>query len=95
VSEDYRGEAELRVGDRSRTLGVRLSAHFEPLEGRLRWAGRTDPDEVLLAAFRAGERTAELTIGGGRPVTARLGKPDPWGGLRLSGIGFPPWPDFA
>jgi Domain of unknown function (DUF4873) len=94
VSEHFRGEAEVKVGGRSRILRVRLSARFEPLEGVLKWAGRAAPDEELTAAFRAGDREAELTIPGGAPTTAKLGEPDPWGGLRLSGTGFPPWPDF-
>ncbi len=95
MSEDYRGDAELTLGTRSLTLPVRLSARFEPLEGRLRWAGRTAPDPSLMEAFQAGERTAKLAIAGGSPVTVRLGEPDPWGGLRLTGDGFPPWPDFG
>jgi hypothetical protein len=95
MSEDFRGEAQVRVGDRSRTLRVRLSARFEPLEGVLKWAGRIAPDEELTAAFRAGERNAELSIGDGPPVEAKLGEPDPWGGLRISATGFPPWPDFG
>ena len=95
MSEDFRGEAHVKVGDRSRTLRVRLSAHFEPLEGVLQWAGRAAPDEELTSAFRSGLREAELTIAGGAPVRAKLGEPDPWGGLRLSGTGFPPWPDFG
>jgi len=94
MSEDFRGEAEVKVGGRSRTLRVRLSAHFEPLEGCLQWAGRAAPDEELTEAFRAGTREAELTIPGGAPTRAKLGEPDPWGGLRLSGTGFPPWPGF-
>ena len=93
MSEDFRGEAEVRVGGRSRTLRVRLSARFEPLAGMLVWAGRAAPDEELTAAFRSGVREATLTVPGGPAVTARLGEPDPWGGLRLSGTGHPPWPD--
>lgn len=95
MSEDFRGPATVRVGDASADLAVRLSAHFEPLEGRLRWAGRTEPDPTLVEAYRAGAREATIAIGGGEPVPAKLGEPDPWGGLRLTGTGFPPWPDFG
>jgi hypothetical protein len=89
--EEYRGAATLRLGDRDIAAEVRLSARFEPVEGRYRWAGRTGPDETLLAQVRAGVRDAGLHIAGGRVVTARLGEPDPWGGVRLSGAGTPPW----
>jgi hypothetical protein len=88
--EDYRGPATVEAGEVSVTVTVRLSARFEPLEGRYRWAGRAAPDDVLAAQLRAGLREATIRIGGaaGR---ARLGEPDPWGGVRLTGTGRPPW----
>ena len=42
--DEYRGVATLRLGDRQVTAEVRLSARFEPVEGRYRWAGRIGPD---------------------------------------------------
>ena len=44
---EYRGPAILRIDDADLAVEIRLSAHFEPLEGRFRWAGRTNPDQVL------------------------------------------------
>ena len=43
TAEDYRGEATIETGDLSVTVVVRLSARFEPVEGRYRWAGRAAP----------------------------------------------------
>jgi Domain of unknown function (DUF4873) len=91
LPEEYRGVATLHLGDRQVTADVRLSARFEPIEGRYRWAGRTGPNGTLLALVRAGIREAALHIAGGLVVTARLSEPDPWGGVRLSGAGTPPW----
>jgi hypothetical protein len=88
--EDYRGEATISSGEVSVTVSVRLSARFEPVEGRYRWAGRAAPDDVLTAQLRAGLREATVRIGG-VPSPARLGEPDPWGGVRLTGTGRPPW----
>jgi hypothetical protein len=88
--EDYRGEATIETGELSVTVAVRLSARFEPIEGRYRWAGRAAPDDVLTAQLRAGLREATIRIGG-VPGKARLGEPDPWGGVRLTGTGRPPW----
>ena len=88
--EDYRGEAVIEAGGRSVTVAVRWSARFEPLEGRYRWAGRAAPDDTLTAQLRAGLREATVRIGGA-PARARLGEPDPWGGVRLTGTGRPPW----
>jgi hypothetical protein len=89
--EEYRGPATLRVGDEGIGVQVRLSARFEPVEGRFRWAGRTAPDDSLRERVSAGLREAVISIppAGDRPV--RLGEPDPWGGVRLTGIGTPPW----
>jgi hypothetical protein len=89
--EEYRGEAVIVDGTRSITVAVRLSARFEPVEGRYRWAGRAAPDEGLTGWLRAGVREATIHIAGVR-ATARLGEPDPWGGVRLTGTGPPPWP---
>jgi hypothetical protein len=86
----YRGPATLGLGDRDIEIHVRLSARFEPVEGRYRWAGRTQSDDDLLARVRAGAREATLQIAGAA-VPAKLGEPDAWGGVRLSGVGAAPW----
>jgi uncharacterized protein DUF4873 len=88
---DYRGPAALRVGPTTIPVTVRLSARFEPFEGRFRWAGRTTPDESLRERVSGGLREAMVILPGGAPVRVRLGEPDPWGGVRLSGAGTPPW----
>ena len=89
-AEEYRGPATLYLGETATTVHVRLSAQFEPVEGRFRWAGRTRPDAALLGTVRAGAREAVLQIGAVR-VPVRLGDPDPWGGIRVTGTGKPPW----
>ena len=83
----YRGPAELM----GLPVEVRLSAHFEPLEGRLRWAGRTGPSPSLRDRVAAGLRSATLSLPGGEAISVRVSEPDPWGGVRLSGVGTPPW----
>jgi hypothetical protein len=83
----YRGPAELA----GVAVEVRLSAHFEPLEGRFRWAGRTGPAPSLQDQVAAGLRSATLLLPGGPPFSVRVSEPDPWGGIRLSGTGSPPW----
>lgn len=84
---DYTGDADID----GRTVTVRLSARFEPIDGRTHWAGRTGPDDDLLELVRSGRRQVTVTIGGGEPAVARIGDPDPTGGVRLTGIGRPPW----
>lgn len=90
ADEEYRGAAVIRAGDAAVTVAVRLSVHFEPIEGRYRWAGRAAPDDTLSAQLRAGARDVTVRIGE-LEAPARLGEPDPWGGVRLTGVGHPPW----
>ncbi|MCA2214284.1 DUF4873 domain-containing protein [Jidongwangia harbinensis] len=94
-AEEYRGPATVRVGTEIRAVTVRLSVTFEPVEGRYRWAGRTSPDPALVARVRSGAREAEVRLPGGTGRAARIGEPDPWGGVRLSGVGPPPWTEPA
>ncbi|RZU48652.1 uncharacterized protein DUF4873 [Krasilnikovia cinnamomea] len=91
VDEQYAGVAVLRVDGRDTPVTVRLSARFEPVEGRYRWAGRAGAGDDLHAGFRSGLRDGTLLIGTGPAVAVRLGEPDPWGRLRLTGTGLPPW----
>jgi hypothetical protein len=89
--EEYRGPATLRIGDADLAVEIRVSARFEPVEGRFRWAGRTNPDEVLRERVGGGLREALITIPGLPAAKVKLSEPDPWGGVRLSGTGTPPW----
>jgi uncharacterized protein DUF4873 len=89
--EEYRGPATLRIGDEDIAVQIRVSARFEPVEGRFRWAGRTGPDTVLRERVSGGLREGLLTIPGAAQQKVRLSEPDPWGGVRLSGAGTPPW----
>ncbi|GAA2611446.1 DUF4873 domain-containing protein [Paractinoplanes durhamensis] len=92
AEEEYRGPATLRIGDEEDVaVEIRVSAHFEPIEGRFRWAGRTGPSESLRERVSGGLRKGLLTIPGSAQQEVRLSEPDPWGGVRLSGAGTPPW----
>ena len=91
TDEEYRGPAVLDADGERHPVQVRMSARLEPVEGRLRWAGRTGPDARLRARVTAGLGEGRLHIAGHPPTAVRLGEPDPWGGVRLSGTGVPPW----
>jgi hypothetical protein len=89
--EEYRGPATLLLDDGPVAVEIRMSARFEPIEGRFRWAGRTGPDDVLRERVGGGLRQATILVPGARETTVRLSEPDPWGGVRISGAGPPPW----
>jgi hypothetical protein len=90
TDEEYRGPATIRIADRTIETEVRLSVRFEPVAGRFHWSGRTGPDDTLLSEVRAGTRKVTLHIGD-RATEATVGEPDPWGGVRLTGVGAAPW----
>jgi hypothetical protein len=70
---------------------LRGSARFEPHDGRFHWTARIAPEPRIAALVRAGRREVTVVVGD-RSVPARLGEVDPWGGIRLTGAGGPPWP---
>ncbi|MFC3502490.1 DUF4873 domain-containing protein [Micromonospora krabiensis] len=74
-----------------RTVRVRLSGRWEPVDGRYHWVGRIEPDARVAGLLRSGRRDVEVRIAE-RVTAARLGEVDPWGGVRISGVGDPPWP---
>ena len=90
-AEEYRGPAILHLDDGPFPVEIRMSAYFEPIEGRFRWAGRTGRHDMLRERAAGGLRTATITVAGSPETTVKLGDPDPWGGVRLSGTGTPPW----
>lgn len=89
--EEYRGPATLRLDDGAVPVEIRMSARFEPIEGRFRWAGRTGPHDMLRERVGAGLRKAAIVVPGSPETAVKLSDPDPWGGIRISGTGIPPW----
>ncbi|GIE91695.1 DUF4873 domain-containing protein [Actinoplanes regularis] len=89
--EEYRGPATLRLDDGPVAVEVRMSARFEPIEGRFRWAGRIDPVGDLRERVSRGLREATVTMPGAPETRVRLSEPDLWGRVRITGAGTPPW----
>ena len=79
----------------AQVAGTRVRLHaggrFEPVDGRYHWAGRVEPEPRLVRLLRSGRRDVEIRIGE-RVTRARLTEVDPWGGVRITGVGTPPWP---
>jgi Domain of unknown function (DUF4873) len=88
----YHGTAELLIDDCVHTVTVRLSGRFDPLDGHYHWGGRIWPHPAVVALLRTGRRSVRLRTAGAGPVAGRLTELDPWGGVRITGIGTPPFP---
>lgn len=69
---------------------VALTGHLDPIDGRFHWYGRVHADEPELLP-PPGRILADLLVPGVAPVAAKLEERDPWGNLRVSGVGPPPF----
>ena len=59
--DHYQGPATLAIGGSRFTVEVQLRGHFEPIDGRYHWYGRTAAHDALTAALRSGRTPALLT----------------------------------
>ena len=87
----YQGPAVVQAGERRHPVQLRLAGHVEPVDGRFHWGGRIAPDPDIVSLAQRGQRAVTVQIGDQPASEARLGEPDPWGGIRVLGIGRPPW----
>lgn len=88
-ADGYTGPATLTVDGRAVPVHALLDARHEPQDGRLHWFGRLRAEETALGDLPA---TAVLLLDAGAgPVAARLGDVDPWGRVRVTGVGRPPY----
>jgi hypothetical protein len=82
--EQYDGPARIGTND----VQVRLRGHFQPIDGRFHWWGRIGSDPALGADASGSTVTLETPHGA---AEGRLSDVDPWGRLRITGTGRPPF----
>ncbi|MBF6331368.1 DUF4873 domain-containing protein [Nocardia transvalensis] len=90
-AHEYSGPAVLDAPGAEMPVTVTLNGHPDPIDGRYHWYGR------VVAADGAelpdpGRGQVFLTLPGGAPAAGRLQERDPWGHLRIVGVGAPPFP---
>ncbi|WP_216902978.1 diiron oxygenase [Nocardia alni] len=89
-SHEYSGPALLDAPGAERQVTVTLSGHIDPIDGQYHWYGRVhsaNPADLP----DPGRAHVQLTLPGRTPVTATLQERDPWGDLRIIGVGEPPF----
>lgn len=91
-SEVYDGPALLGVGSRRSPADVHLTGHLDPRDGHFHWYGRITRDPCTDDLTTPTVPATTLQIGDGPVRPARLTERDPWGNLRVTGIGTPPYP---
>ncbi|MDP3894279.1 DUF4873 domain-containing protein [Nocardioides sp.] len=89
--DGYAGPATLLLDGEEVSVEVHLAGHLEPLDGLFHWYGRITRDEAVDAWKAGGGTTAELLIPDEGSAPARLAEHDPWGNLRITGVGPPPY----
>ena len=85
--EVYDGCATVRIGDDGHDVRVRLTGHFEPIDGQYHWQG-TILDQPPGADKLP--RPATVTIGN-RSAAARITERTSQGGYSVVGVGAPPF----
>ncbi|WP_426506171.1 DUF4873 domain-containing protein [Dactylosporangium sp. McL0621] len=84
-------KASLVAGERTYQVELRLSGHFQPIDGRFHWSARMSAGPEVVALLRSGRRDVLLAgRNGADPVPARLVELNPWGEIRVAGTGRPP-----
>ena len=88
VEDDlYDGRATVHIGDDGRDARVRLTGHFDPIDGQYHWQGtileQLDVTDKL-------PKPAIVTIGN-RSASARITERTPQGGYSVAGVGAPPF----
>ncbi|KQW49314.1 hypothetical protein ASC77_11570 [Nocardioides sp. Root1257] len=86
--EEYGGPATVVSGEARIPVDADLRGRFDPIDGRFHWYGRlaASPD---LDAVGTGSTVTVTTEHGS--AEGRLSDADPWGRLRVSGTGRPPF----
>ncbi len=90
--EEYDGPAVVEsAGDPGSAVevAVRLRGHVEPIDGRFHWYGRIAANAALDERHGSGTKVTLRTEHG--HAEGRLSDRDPWGRLRITGTGRPPF----
>jgi len=91
MGDGYAGPVVVVAGDVTVRADARLTGRVEPVDGRFHWGGRLAPNAELAGLVRGGARAVLLRLDNGPSCDARLQEVDPWGGVRVSAVGSPPW----
>lgn len=92
--EGYTGPGELAVAGTVIAVHLDLRGAFQPIDGRFHWQGRVAAAsglDSLAGALPGGSTSVAVRTAYGESI-GHVSDPDPWGRLRLTGTGTPPFP---
>jgi hypothetical protein len=87
IADDvYDGTATIRSADDALEVRVRLSGHFDPIDGRYHWQG------TIFTALPDGLQARPLTLTiGAQTADCRITERTQQGGYSVAGVGAPPY----
>ncbi len=87
ADDGYTGPVTVLVDDQEILAEAVLRGHHEPIDGRYRWYGRLSASPAL-DGVASGSVEVRTPYGS---AAAKLSDCDPWGRLRIAGVGHPPF----
>ncbi|TCO46612.1 DUF4873 domain-containing protein [Actinocrispum wychmicini] len=93
LDETHRGPAFLGTDGSEIAVDVHLTGHMQPIDGSYQWYGRIAVNPAVTALHQAGRNDVTVRLPGGVATRARLTEVDPWGNVRVTGTGRPPFPE--
>nr|WP_198151614.1 DUF4873 domain-containing protein [Kibdelosporangium sp. MJ126-NF4]CEL17203.1 possible flavin binding monooxygenase [Kibdelosporangium sp. MJ126-NF4]CTQ91567.1 possible flavin binding monooxygenase [Kibdelosporangium sp. MJ126-NF4] len=91
IDETHRGPAVLTVDGTEIDVDVHLMGHLQPIDGSFRWYGRITGHPEVVALHQSGRNDVQIRLPGGRDRAGKLTELDPWGNVRITGSGRPPF----
>lgn len=88
--EVFDDDVQVAVGDQEFTARLRARGRVDGYDGHFHWAGMLFGDRAPLLKAD-GKSRASVRLGDGEPVPAKLAEVTPWGTVRVTGVGTPPW----
>lgn len=92
LDETHRGPAFVGTDGSEIAVEVHLTGHLQPIDGSYQWFGRITRNPSVSALHQSGRNEVTVRLPGGAASRARLTEVDPWGNIRVTGTGQPPFP---
>jgi hypothetical protein len=90
--ETFRSPAVVTADEREIPVEVHLMGHLQPIDGSYQWFGRIAKNPDITELHRTGRNDVTVQLPGRDAARARLTEVDPWGNVRVTGTGTPPFP---
>jgi hypothetical protein len=92
LDETHHSPAVVTADGQEIPVEVHLTGHIQPIDGSFRWYGRIARHPEVTALHNAGKKEVTVQLPGCTATKARLTEIDPWGNIRVTGTGRPPFP---